>query len=628
MSQPEWMQKFKEIGQKSQRVDADGNVIVESMDDKFKKPPPVANTGIPPWMKEKQAAQQKANDEAAALFALAGSKPAVVKTDDEEEEEDAAALFAAAGSVAPVAASSSSGGLNADEDEIMVTNLKKMLNSGMPEGAGIQKMFVHEVPKDVQDMVLTPNDSAGGLTADEKEMVTKYKKMLKMGMPEGAVIQKMSVDEVPKHVQDVVLAPAEESVASPETEIIEEEVIEEVVEESVVSSIGVEETVHSDSVGAVGAMASEEPKQAVAGTASSSPTGSDQKMSDEEFGETWVVDKEQIINELSTTRFEEVEVSRDTGNIHYEEVYIDENGNEVVTSQGGDRAVSDDEEEIFVDEDGNEVEYEDEEVEEEEVVAASVQNREIKEEEVEEPVEPPYDPDYDVENQLKLLNRGSKAYRSRMAPWVPYVFFLALMAATVLILFFVVIADDDGIDEIPPTAAPTPRNFLPLNPTNTGAIDVAATTPMAPVTASCNFFGVPQPNVIDQCFCTGSISVIADDVRLRYESLLETFMPSVIPDFDEPSDSCDASNQALVWLSSGINNGGEAPDFVIRERYALAYFYLNQGGVGWRDNNLWISEVDVCLWDRVSCDANGSVLSLDVSDNRIIGQVRADRRPL
>jgi hypothetical protein len=577
MSQPEWMQKFKEIGQKSQRFDSSGNVIVESMDDKFKKIPPVANATVPSWMKKKEETKTGGTDDAA-------SKPAVVvKTDD--DDDDAAALFAGAASKAAV--------VQTDDEE---------------EGAA----------------AAAAPAASGGLTGEEEEMFTKYKKMLKMGMPEGAVAQKMLVDEVPQHIQDAVLAPPEEETV--EEEIIEEEFIEESVVSSSAVEESVEESVHSESV--AGATQSEKPNQAEA-AASSSPASGDQKMSDEEFGDRWVVDKEQLINELSTTKFEEVEVDRDTGDVHYEEVYIDENGNEVVVQQG-DPEMNEDEEEIFVDEDGNEVEYEEEEeVQDEEVLAATAQVREMKkEDEYDEPVEPPYDPDYDVENQLKLLNRRSKAYRSRMAPWVPYVFLFAFIAAAILILFFVILAEDDGLDpQNLPTAAPTPKNFLPLGPTNTGAIDVSATTPLEPVAGNCNFSRNSQPHVIDQCSCTGSISIIADDVRQRYDSLLETFMSSVISDFDEAIDSCDASNQALVWLSSGLNNAGEAQDFVRRERYALAYFYMDQGGVGWSDNSLWLSEVDVCQWDRVSCDQNGRVVSLDVSSNRIVGQVSAERRP-
>ena len=53
------------------------------------------------------------------------------------------------------------------------------------------------------------------LTSEEQEKAATYKKMMKMGMPEGAVIQKMSVDGVPQHIQDAVLSGEEPPKASP-----------------------------------------------------------------------------------------------------------------------------------------------------------------------------------------------------------------------------------------------------------------------------------------------------------------------------------------------------------------------------------------------------------------------------
>lgn len=279
----------------------------------------------------------------------------------------------------------------------------------------------------------------------------------------------------------------------------------------------------------------------------------EESQTDEDFGDRWVVDKEEVIDE--------------------EEIIVDEDGNEIV----------------------------------EEII-----------EEEEAPAEPVYDP-YDVENQRKLLQRGSKAYRSRMAFWVPYFLILGLVAGVLLVLFYVILSDD--ITRVAPTQAPSPEGFLPLEPTNSGLIDVSATTELDPVTGQCDFSELEQPNVVDQCSCTGRLSIIADDVRARYGRLKETFIPTILPDFDEDIDSCDASNQALVWLSSGINNAGESPDFVKTDRYALAYFYIQQGGVGWDDNSLWLSQVDACLWFGVSCNDDSMVTEVDVARNGLIGQV-------
>jgi len=137
------------------------------------------------------------------------------------------------------------------EDEEIASRFRKMLKMGMPEGAVTQKMIVEEVPQYIQDAVLAPppaenSSPAGALSAEDEETANRFRKMLKMGMPEGAVTQKMLVEEVPQYIQDAVLAsPPEEEETPPaqeesspaeaeeeddgveEEEFIEEEFIEE-----------------------------------------------------------------------------------------------------------------------------------------------------------------------------------------------------------------------------------------------------------------------------------------------------------------------------------------------------------------------------------------------------------------
>ena len=108
------------------------------------------------------------------------------------------------------------------EDKEIVPRYKKLLKMGMPEGAVLQKMFADGVPQHVQDSVLAneehPKSSSSqplsqvadpkisSLPSEEEDYATKYRKMLKMGMPEGAVIQKMSVDGIAQNIQDSVIA--------------------------------------------------------------------------------------------------------------------------------------------------------------------------------------------------------------------------------------------------------------------------------------------------------------------------------------------------------------------------------------------------------------------------------------
>eukprot|EP00529_Nitzschia_sp_RCC80_P002260 CAMPEP_0113508630 /NCGR_PEP_ID=MMETSP0014_2-20120614/37128_1 /TAXON_ID=2857 /ORGANISM="Nitzschia sp." /LENGTH=1734 /DNA_ID=CAMNT_0000404373 /DNA_START=378 /DNA_END=5580 /DNA_ORIENTATION=- /assembly_acc=CAM_ASM_000159 len=116
------------------------------------------------------------------------------------------------------------------EDEEISSKFRKMLRLGMPEGAVVQKMAGEGVPQHIQDAVLSGNscsDDVGAsssavgappttssrpsLSSEDEITASKYRKMVKMGMPEGAVMQKMSTDEVPQYIQDAVLAGEEPS---------------------------------------------------------------------------------------------------------------------------------------------------------------------------------------------------------------------------------------------------------------------------------------------------------------------------------------------------------------------------------------------------------------------------------
>ena len=100
------------------------------------------------------------------------------------------------------------------EEEDIATAYRKMLKMGMPDGAVMQKMAVDGVPQKIQDSVIArelPALSIAGpkvssLGPEEEELAAGYRKMLKMGMPDGAVMQKMTVDGVAQNIQDSVLA--------------------------------------------------------------------------------------------------------------------------------------------------------------------------------------------------------------------------------------------------------------------------------------------------------------------------------------------------------------------------------------------------------------------------------------
>jgi hypothetical protein len=229
-------------------------------------------------------------------------------------------------------------------------------------------------------------------------------------------------------------------------------------------------------------------------------------------------------------------------------------------------------------------------------------------------------PKYDIEDQRRVIKSTGKGSRSQMSKFVPIAAFLILSAAILLVVFLVVIPADDT-KNIDSTIGPTPSPYLPLEPTNNGNIEAAATTRFDQFTNSCDFEGLSQPNFIDQCACGDSVDIIASDVQSRWDDLMTNFMPTVYLNWNEPVSSCSAENQALLWLSSGINNGGEISNLLRLQRYALALLYIQQKGTDWRSSTNWMTEIDICDWEGVQCDGNSYVQFLTLDRNRLAGQV-------
>jgi hypothetical protein len=362
---------------------------------------------------------------------------------------------------------------------------------------------------------------------------------------------------------------------------------------------------------------------AAAAAAFGTDDGNEGIVSNDDIGESWVVDKDRFLNVEMKDEFAEEEVSyRNLGEEHYEDVYVDDDddGNEILVDEDGNEVQ---EEEVLVDDDGNEIDVDDEYFNDEpQAAAAVVAVATDAERAVMVAPQPQAYVHYDIEDQRKVLQTTARGRRSHMSSMVPILAFLVLVSAVLLVVFLV------GLDMANkhtsgqgPSMAPTPMQYLPLNPTNNGNIEAAATTLFDPYQNSCDFGNLPQPSFIDQCACIGAVEIIADDVRVRRENLMDTFMPSVLPEWNETASSCTAENQALLWLSSGINNGGETTNLLRLQRFALAFLYVAQGGTEWRENIGWLSEQAVCDWINVECDDNSYVRFLNLNGNRLRGQV-------
>jgi hypothetical protein len=235
---------------------------------------------------------------------------------------------------------------------------------------------------------------------------------------------------------------------------------------------------------------------------------------------------------------------------------------------------------------------------------------------------------YDIEQQRqRILRSPEKGKRSRMSWVIPILVFLLLASAILLVVFFVVLNEDRTISPLTPTIAPTPTKFPPMDPTisTSGNVDAAATTEFDPVQNSCNFDTLNQPSIIDQCECgEGYVDILADDIITRWNYYVENFIPSIYPQWNDSIDSCSSENQALLWLSSGINNGGEINNLQRLQRYILAVVYYQQGGIEWRRSTNWLSEKSICVWEGVECNDNSFVRVLNLDQNRLTGQVSSD----
>jgi len=156
----------------------------------------------------------------------------------------------------------------------------------------------------------------------------------------------------------------------------------------------------------------------------------------------------------------------------------------------------------------------------------------------------------------------------------------------------------------------------------TQAPTVAATTAFDPFQGDCKLKSVQNPHPLDQCRCIGKIQNIPEDVLDRYEFHLETFIPTIYPEYSDSQDSCTARNQALIWLSSG--NGFSFTLEERTERFALATLFAEVMGTSWTEQENWFSEESICTWYGVTCDGEGYLQILALDENKLVGRVRAD----
>ena len=301
------------------------------------------------------------------------------------------------------------------------------------------------------------------------------------------------------------------------------------------------------------------------------------------------VEEEEAEEEEEEVVFEEEDVPIDPNNIEEEIVFetVDEDGNII-------------EEEIeYVDEQGNAVEEEVEEIMEDEEQPAKV---------VVPAVASGAAPD--VENQVAVYQQPvvmqqPKSKQEVQADNAIYsclcLLFLLLVTAVVLLLLRFVFDVDFGQNNDP--------DFIGEEPT----------TPMDPyVPGDCNFSGQAQPHVLSQCRCNEEVSIFADDTLAKYELLRDQWVvPNVYTSWNLPVQSCEAANQALVWLASG--NAEDNTDLL--QRYVMAFLYFSTEGTEWDNQENWISDQNVCDWYGVECPDQRLINFVNINDNSLVGPV-------
>jgi hypothetical protein len=127
-----------------------------------------------------------------------------------------------------------------------------------------------------------------------------------------------------------------------------------------------------------------------------------------------------------------------------------------------------------------------------------------------------------------------------------------------------------------------------------------------------------------QCACFNRIEMKDEDVRETYDRLLSSgHIANYLGSSKLESDSCEPDNIAAVWVATNATyvqqNGGVVETEDVSLRFALCALYASLKGQGWTSTSLWLSDNVVCEWHGVSCNEDGKVSLIDLSNNNLQG---------
>lgn len=87
---------------------------------------------------------------------------------------------------------------------------------------------------------------------------------------------------------------------------------------------------------------------------------------------------------------------------------------------------------------------------------------------------------------------------------------------------------------------------------------------------------------------------------------------------DEPCEPCSGEGGQLLGQVS-CEDGSNSPTFSGSEQEILEHLYKQTGGVGWHNQDQWLSEESICTWHGVACDDDEQVTSLSLGANQLVG---------
>jgi Leucine-rich repeat (LRR) protein len=84
---------------------------------------------------------------------------------------------------------------------------------------------------------------------------------------------------------------------------------------------------------------------------------------------------------------------------------------------------------------------------------------------------------------------------------------------------------------------------------------------------------------------------------------------------DEGCQECDSRGSGVAFLGQANCLNSER----LTERDILELLYTQCGGLNWHSNNNWMSESAICDWYGIDCDESGSVSSITLNNNQLVG---------